>query len=789
MNAKSLRVLEYDKIIELLKSEITSNLGKTLATRLKPSTNQFEISTMQKETSESSGLILQHGNIPFGAIHDISDHVKLTEIGGYLSPRQLLEVGDTLRAGKNVHNFIVKTEGNREKFPIMYALAAQISILKDIEERIAMSIIGDDQISDNASPELRRIRREMDNKNIAIKNKLESIIRSSEFQKYLQDSLVTIRQDRYVIPVKSEYKHAVKGLVHDQSSSGSTFYIEPFAIVQLNNELRELVIKEQQEIEHILKEISAMIGLVGEAIRTNLESLAQLDFISGKGRLSIRMKGCEPELDTKGVVRIVRGRHPLIDPKVVVPNTLWIGDGFKTLLVTGPNTGGKTVTLKTLGLLSLMHQAGLHIPADHGSRMTVFSGIYADIGDEQSIEQSLSTFSSHMTNIVEILNQMDKNSLVLFDELGAGTDPTEGAALAMAILTKLYKAGVTTVATTHYSELKEFAIVNEGIENACVEFDVATLSPTYRLLIGVPGKSNAFEISLKLGLSQDVIDSAKHFVNTDSIQFETVMANIEENRKKAESDMDEAMRIRAEMEKLKTKLKDKEDKFIEQRDKILREAREEARQVLKDAREESERVVKEMRGLASASAKERNQQIEASKRSLRDALDKVSEPLYDDTLSFHEIPKDLRLGDEVRIVHLGQNALVASLPDAQGNLTVQAGIMKVNVNIKNLMLVKPKEAFTQEVKVTRSFAAKATGMKAEIDLRGNNVEEASMVLDKYIDDAILANLKTVRIIHGKGTGALRNGLLDYFKQHRHIKSFKMAEYNEGGSGVTVLELK
>ncbi len=768
MNPKSLRVLEYEKIKDMLRNEAGSLLGKEMIDELHPSGEIAEIKYMLGQTSEAVSLLMKHSQFPLGRVHDLSTHVRVAEIGSFLYPGQLLEVCDSLRTARRMKNFISKQRMEVEGgLPILGEYADYLTNLKPIEESIDNAISGENEVSDNASVALRKIRRDIENKNANIRKKLDSIIHSTQNQKYLQDAIVTIRQDRFVVPVKSEYKNMIKGLVHDQSSSGATLYIEPMAVVELNNQLKERKLDEKKEIERILTELTSTVGAFADEVRTNQKYLGILDFVVAKAKLALKMKAVEPKLNGRGAMNIKNGRHPLLDSKSVVPSNVWIGKEFTSLLVTGPNTGGKTVTLKTVGLLSLMTQSGLHVPADYGTEMAVFDSIYADIGDEQSIEQSLSTFSSHMTNIVDILENVTEKSLVLFDELGAGTDPAEGAALAMAILTKLYNRKIRTIATTHYSELKQFALVHEGMENASVEFDVETLSPTYKLLIGVPGKSNAFEISLKLGLSSEVIDSARALVKQDDIEFEEVLTSIEENRKTSEAERDEAIKLRLEMEKLKKKIVEKESRISTQRDKLVAEAKNEARAILKKAKDESEEIIKELRGLQTKSAKEKNKEIEKMRRKLRDNINDVAAAaIAEPEEVYRKIPKDLKLGQTVKVVNLGQKGNVVTLPDKDGELTVQIGIMKMKVKVKNLMLVD--ESATNDAPLAhkrargseRKYVSAAKHMTTEIDLRGKTLEEAEYELDKYLDDACLANLESVRVIHGKGTGALRAGLVN-----------------------------
>ncbi len=790
MNEKSLRVLEYYKIIEKLTNEATSQLGKELCQDLKPSIQSDDIEYMIKETSEAVEILLKYNAPPFGPILDLKNHIKIAEIGSFMSPMQLLQVSDTLRTARNLKSYVLKSIGESTTFPILKSCGEGITSLKNIEDAINNAIIGENQISDNASPGLRKIRREIETKHQSVKSKLEHLIRDQESKKYLQDSLVTIRQDRFVVPVKSEYKSMIKGLVHDQSSSGSTFYIEPFAVVELNNELRELKLKEQAEIERILTELTAYVGEYPVGIRANQEILQTLDFIFAKAKLALSMKAVEPDVNKEGKVRLKNGRHPLLEPRSVVPSNFWIGEHFKTLLITGPNTGGKTVTLKTVGLLTLMMQSGLHVPADYGTKMAIFDGVYADIGDEQSIEQSLSTFSSHMTNIVEIMKHASKNSLVLFDELGAGTDPTEGAALGKAILDKLYRMHVTTIATTHYSELKEYALLTEGVENASVEFDINTLSPTYRLLIGVPGKSNAFEISRKLGLGGDIIEEAKKMIATEDIVFEEILANIEKSRKEADDERDQAIRLRLESEQLKKKLAEREDRLNVQKEKILDQAKEEARKVIKEAKDQADELAKEIRQMGTEIKKSDSKRVEEMRRKLKSNLDDLNAlQTEEDDYIYSELPKKLKLGDSVKITSLNQVGSVASLPDKNGNLSVQVGIMTMTLNINQL---KHAEAFSEKKsqrQANRISSIRTASVKNEVDLRGMNVDEATFVLDKYLDEAYLSHHQAVTVIHGVGTGALKAGLQQFFKTHHHIKSYRQGAYGEGGMGVTIIELK
>lgn len=788
MNERSIRVLEYIKIKEKLKKLATSWLGKDLIDELKPINGLNEVRDRLSETSEAVSIIIQKGSVPFGPIYDLARYLKVAEIGSYLYPGQLLEVGDTLRTARVLKNFIKAPD--LEEFTPLQSLISNISTYKNIEDRIEEAIISADEISDNASHELKSIRRQIENKNSSIRNKLNSMINSSRTQKFLQDAIITIRQDRFVVPVKAENKRDVPGLVHDQSSSGATLFIEPMAIVEMNNELKELKLKEKAEIERILREISAEVGEVSENIKINQDILAKLDFVFAKAKLSIDMRAMEPKLNSDGYIRIKNGRHPLIDVKEVVPTNIWIGDKFNTLLITGPNTGGKTVTLKTVGLMVLMTQSGLHIPADYGTEISIFNQVYADIGDEQSIEQSLSTFSSHMTNIVEILKRASDRDLVILDELGSGTDPTEGAALAMAILTHLYDVGVKTIATTHYSELKQFALANEGVENASVEFDVETLSPTYRLLIGVPGKSNALEISRRLGLSEEIINKSKEFITNEDIEFEEIISSIESNRKTAEKERDEAIRLRLEVQKLKNDYEKNYQKLKNQKDREIREAKEEARTLLKETKREADEIIKELRDISKDVGKERNKKIEELRKKMKGSIDALHEPVhFAEEISDSKPPKSVQSGDRVKVLNLNQEGTVLSKPNQSGEVSVQVGIMKINVNISNLRLLKDTKKDIKKTSIGSIMKSKTQTIRNEIDLRGKNIEESLIEIDKYLDDAYLSNLQQITIIHGKGTGALRKGIKEFLRKHSHVKAFREGVYGEGGSGVTIVDLK
>lgn len=792
MNEKTLRVLEFSKIIEMLVDSTESKLGRDLASQLKPKTNMNEVESAQTETHEAVNLIIRRGRPPMGGIHDIAQELKRAEIGSSLQPINLLNIADSLRSARRLKNYIKQDKQDQEsKYDLLEEMILSLNIYKDIEDTIFNAIISEDEISDNASSTLKNIRRQIEVKNASIRNKLNSIINSTTNKKYLQDSIITIRQDRFVVPVKLEYKSNFPGLVHDQSSSGATLFIEPMAIVELNNNLKELRLQEKAEIERILAELTAIVAEVSHDIRYNQGVLAKLDFIFAKGKLALAMKGTKPILNNDGFIMIKQGRHPLLKEEEVVPTTIHIGDSFTSLVITGPNTGGKTVTLKTVGLFTLMSQAGLQIPADYGTKMAVFNNLFADIGDEQSIEQSLSTFSSHMTNIVDILKNIDENSLVLFDELGAGTDPTEGAALAMAILNYLYKKKIRTIATTHYSELKIYALTTEGVENASVEFDVETLSPTYKLLIGVPGKSNAFEISKRLGLQDFIINDARELITKENIEFEDVLATIDKDRKVSEENRAESERLKLEINKLKEELTKKKNQIEDMKQKILREAKQEARKIIKEAKEESEEIVKELRNISSEIEKEKSKKIQESRDRINDKLNLIEDDLTENILAKtnNKPPLNVKKGETVKLLNINQIGTVISVPDSYGNLVVQVGIMKVNVNISIVERAKDTQRSATTARTKSMIKSKLKQIKSEIDLRGNTLEEAILDVDKYLDDAYMTGLGQVHIIHGKGTGVLREGIKQLLKNHRHVSTSRLGEHGEGGNGVTVVEIK
>ena len=790
MTERSLRVLEFTKIREQIKELTVSDMGREIAGALVPSANLSEIRYAQEETEEAHVLLTYLGEQPIVPFPDIRQTLKLAEIGATLSPRALLDAAACMRAARATRDVIVT---DRENTPNLRAAASRLSTFRQLEEEITSAIISEEEISDHASPELADIRRHIRGCNERVREKLNSMIHSSAYQKYLQEPIITMRGDRFVIPVKQEYRANVPGLVHDQSATGATVFVEPMAVLEITSDLKQWQAREKAEIERILQALSARIAPESEAMQGNLDILARLDFAFAKAGLSRRMYGCAPKINEEGYVRIVRGRHPLIDPDKVVPSDIWLGKDFTTLVITGPNTGGKTVTLKTVGLFCLMAQAGLHVPAELGTEIAVFDDVFADIGDEQSIEQSLSTFSSHMKNIVSILGNVTERSLVLFDELGAGTDPTEGAALAQAILSKLLKRKIRTMATTHYSELKEYAMTTAGVENASVEFDVATLRPTYRLSIGIPGKSNAFDISKKLGLEEAIIEDAKQLLSGEQVRFEDVIANAEYHRQIAEKERQIAEEARAEMVAIRNQAERERERLERQRDEAIRKAKEQARRILEDARRESETLIAELRRMKKEGAGTPEHEIQRLKSRLNENIDAVSEALTQPVDRVSPPPRNLKPGDRVRIVHLGTEATVLAAPDAKGEVQLQAGVMKLKVHITQLQLPKAEPAGAQAQKKkggVRSNVDIATrAVRQELDIRGMAVDEALPEVDKFLDDAMLSGLGEVNIIHGKGTGVLRAGVQDALRRNPRVKSYRLGVYGEGESGVTVVTLK
>lgn len=790
MNEKTLKVLEYDKIIKLVAEETVSNLGREIVMALRPSNNIYEIKEWLQETSEAVDIILKKGSFPLEGIHDIRGALKKAEIGSILSPNELLLISYTLAAVRKIKSYMREDRGETY-YPIIDDLTDMLVEYKNIENEINKAILNDEEISDNASPELNSIRRRIKDKHNQIRDKLNSMVTSPTYQKYLQEQIVTMRGDRYVIPVKQEFRSFVPGIVHDQSTSGATLFIEPSAVVELNNDLKQLRLKEKQEIEKILQKLSGLITENHEGIKTNLEILATLDFIFAKARFSLAYRCSEPILNTDGRINIKKARHPLLNRETVVPIDIRVGEDFNILVITGPNTGGKTVTLKTVGLLNLMVQSGLHIPAEDYSEVAVFDQIYADIGDEQSIEQSLSTFSAHMKNIIAILNNLSCNSLVLLDELGAGTDPTEGAALAMAILDVLHEKNVRVVATTHYSELKMYALNTPGVCNASVEFDVETLQPTYKLSIGLPGKSNAFEISKKLGLNDSIIEKAREFITKDKIKFEDVISSLEESRKKADEERYLAQRIRIEIEKAKEEADRRLEKIEAQKNRIIEDAHRKAKEILEKQKADIDNIIKQLKDAMDKEIEEKAKVLENARKNLRGIEEEIEDNLNIGIAKKVNLrpPEKLKLGDTVKILTLDQKGNVLTLPDENGNLTVQVGIMKINVNIKDLQLIEDEKAQVLTERYTKISKEKITQVPLQIDLRGKTLDETLLEIDKYLDDAYLAGIPKVTIIHGKGTGVLRSGIREFLKKHAHVKSFRTGGYNEGGLGATIVEIK
>nr|WP_277750937.1 endonuclease MutS2 [Anaerobacillus alkaliphilus] len=778
------RLLEYDKMKNQLIEHVSSSLGKRKVAELQPMVNIDEIQHAQNSTFEGTKVLRLKGQVPLGGIRDIIASVKRAQIGGMLNEMELLDISSTVYGGRRFKKFIEDMIENAIELPILEELVRTITPLTDVEREIKMCIDDHGHVLDSASPTLRTIRHQIKSHEASVRSKLESIIRSSSSQKMLSDSIITIRNDRYVIPVKQEYRNNFGGLVHDQSASGATLFIEPQAVVAINNQLREVRVKEKQEIEKILHALSAAVAEVGEELLQNVRTLAEVDFIFAKALYAKAIKATQPKLNDIGFINMKRARHPLIAHEEVVPIDIELGKSYSSIVITGPNTGGKTVTLKTTGLLTLMMQSGLHVPIDEGSEMAIFQSVYADIGDEQSIEQNLSTFSSHMVNIIDILEHVDHQSLVLFDELGAGTDPTEGAALAIAILDDVYQRGARIVATTHYSELKAYAYNRPGAINASVEFDVETLSPTYRLLIGVPGRSNAFAISKRLGLNIDIIEKAKAQISTETNKVENMITSLETSQKMAEKEMEEAVKIREEAEALRKDLADKFAQFELEKDMLIEQAEKKAFKVVETAKEEAEFIIEELRELQKeANVVKEHQLIDAKKR-----LDETAPKQKDKKKKgvVKNIIKELFPGDEVNVTSFNQKGhIVDKVSDRE--FLVQIGIMKMKVAMDDLQLIdRPRPI---EKKPVATVRGNSHHVKPELDLRGERFEDAMLRVEKYLDDALLAGYSQVSIIHGKGTGALRKGVLQLLKTHPHVKSSKMAGMSEGGLGNTIVEFK
>ena len=790
MNNKTLIKLEFDKIISMLENEASSFRGKQLCRRLKPVTDLTKIDLLQEQTAAAFTRIIKKGRISFGDAAPVEESLKRLEIGGALNTAELLRICRLLSNTARAKSY-GRHDTQEDLADCLDIYFDGLEPLTPLSNEIERCIISEDEISDDASSALKHIRRSINNLNDRVHTTLSGLVNGS-LRTYLQDALITMRGDRYCIPVKAEYRSQVQGLIHDQSASGSTLFIEPMAIVKLNNDLKELYVQEQDEIRKILASLSEEAAQYIEEIRTDYRSLTDLDFIFARGALALTMRASRPILNEEGRIRIREGRHPLLDQKKVVPITVSLGDEFSLLIITGPNTGGKTVSLKTVGLLTLMGQAGLHIPAGDRSEIAVFRQVYADIGDEQSIEQSLSTFSSHMTNIVSFLKKVDDRSLVLFDELGAGTDPTEGAALAIAILSHLHKRNIRTMATTHYSELKIYALSTPGVENACCEFDVESLRPTYRLLIGIPGKSNAFAISGKLGLPGYIIDDAKKRLSEQDVSFEDLLSDLEASRRTIEKEQAEIAAYKKEAETLKRQAVQTQEKLEEQRDRIIREANEKANAILREAKEVADETIRNFHkfGKENISAAEMEKERERLRKKIKDTSASASLKTNKPKKTYK--PSDFKLGESVKVLSMNLTGTIGSLPDARGNVTVQMGILRSQVNISDLEIIEEVSPYapkrmnrTAKSKIKMS---KSLSVSPEINLLGKTVDEAVAELDKYLDDALLSHLNSVRVVHGKGTGALRKGIHEYLRRQKHVKSYRLAEFGEGDAGVTIVEL-
>lgn len=791
MNQKTLTKLEYHKIIAMLEEQASSFRGRQLCRKLKPMTNLNKINTSQEQTAAAFTRLIKKGRISFSDAAPVEESMKRLEVGAALGSGELLRILKLLQTAGRVKAY-GRHDTQDELTDCLDAYFEQLEPLTLLANEIERCIISEDEISDDASSTLKHIRRNINNMNDKVHATLTNLVNGS-LRTYLQDPIITMRGDRYCLPVKAECRGNVQGMIHDQSSTGSTLFIEPMAVVKLNNDLKELYAKEQEEIQVILARLSEDTAEYIEEIRTDYRSLTDLDFIFARGRLALEMNGSRPLFNTEGRIYIREGRHPLLDARKVVPITISLGKDFTLLIVTGPNTGGKTVSLKTVGLLTLMGQAGLHIPAGDHSELAVFHQVYADIGDEQSIEQSLSTFSSHMTNIVSFLQDVDENSLVLFDELGAGTDPTEGAALATAILSYLHKRGIRAMATTHYSELKVYALSTPGVENACCEFDVESLKPTYRLLIGIPGKSNAFAISSKLGIPDYIIEDAKKRLTEQDVSFEDMMTDLETSKRTIEKEREEIAAYKREIEALKMQTRQKQDKLDEQRERILREANEKANAILRDAKDVADETIKNFRkfGKENIFAADMEKERERLRKKIKDTSAASTIKAQKPKKAYK--PSDFKLGESVKVLSMNLTGTISSKPDSRGNVTVQMGILRSQVNISDLEIIEDVNPYSPKAMKRTSKSkikmSKSLSVSPEINLLGKTVDEAVSELDKYLDDALLSHLNSVRVVHGKGTGALRKGIHEYLRRQKHVKSYRLAEYGEGDAGVTIVELK
>ncbi len=786
MDKKSFQTLEFHKILARL-AELTQNEPvKNRILALEPANSLEEAQLWQAQTTEGVGMILRRGNPPGLKVTDVGPSLLRAERGGALTMRELLSVSAVAKTTRSLKRYLEDDKALSEG--TISGFLAVLEPLKSVSDRIDDAVLSEDEMADGASPELFQIRRKKKSLAGKIRDTLQEMISSPKYQKALQEPIVTMRGDRYVLPVKSENKNEIKGIVHDASASGATLFIEPMTVVSITNSLTALDAEEKEEISRILFELSAFVSEYSEALRADLSAIYELDFLFSKAKLSIAQNAVEPLLNDEGIVNIQKGRHPLLDPKTVVPVDIYLGEDFDTLVITGPNTGGKTVSLKTLGLLSLMAASGLHVTAAEHSRLAVFENVFADIGDEQSIEQSLSTFSSHVVNLVSILKRLTINSLVLTDELGAGTDPTEGAALAIAILDYVRSRGAKAAATTHYSELKLYALSTERVENASCEFDLKTLSPTYKLLIGIPGKSNAFAISRRLGMEEEILERAGALLNDENVQMEDVLARLEKNRQQAAKQRRQAETMRRDARDIKESLQKEQKELDISRAKIIEEARGEALRILEEAKEASQKMMKELRAIRdNAALKEALQQAEAARTELREQQEKTAGNKSQTPKRSGQPPKNLKVGDMVRIISLDQEATVLTAPDKSGNLQVQAGIMKIRTNISDLM--REKETVKKQSSVITRSVSSSANAKTEVDVRGMSLDEALLEVDRFIDQGLLANLQTLTVIHGKGTGVLRKGITDYLRAHKMVKSFRAGGLGEGDTGVTVITLK
>lgn len=796
MNQRVLKTLEYDKIIEKLVEYAASPMGKERCKTLEPSSKYEEVIGAQEETADALSRLYKCGYLSFQGLTDIRGYLHLLDIEATLSAAELLDIARILKLCEQVKEY-ADTADESLSFDSLQAYFEELEPLTHLHLNITRCILSADEISDDASAALREIRKEIKQNNISIHNKLASIINSQSNKTLLQDALITMRNGRYCVPVKSEYKNAFPGMIHDQSSSGATLFIEPMSVVQLNNQLKELEIKEQTEIEKILQHLSLEVARESKTIAYNQKILTDLDFIFAKAKYAKDYQGTEPVFNENGIINIKQGRHPLLDPKKVVPIHIYLGKDFSMLLLTGPNTGGKTVSLKTVGLFQLMGQAGLHIPAFQGSELAVFSDIYADIGDEQSIEMNLSTFSSHMTNIVHILEEADPDSLILLDELCGGTDPIEGAALAISILDDLRTADIRTIATTHYAELKMYAMEQDRVENGCCEFDLETLTPTYRLLIGIPGKSNAFAISKRLGLPDYIIDQAMSQMDVSQIDFESMLSKLEQDKAEIEKEQATLIATKQEIEQLKNELKEKKDDIKEKRAAMLREAREEALSILEEAKATADESIRKFNAWNQHSGQNNIKKMESQRSNLRGKMSKLEKDMAYKAKKAKTIrePQDFKVGDNVFVTTLSLDGVVKEVANKDGNLVIQMGFLSSIVHYKNLELKeKEKEAKNNASSKPKNYGDKysinkSASIKSEINLLGCTVDEGISKLEKYLDDAMIAGMSSVRVVHGKGTGALRKGIHEYLRRQKFIKSYKLAEFGEGDAGVTIVQFK